>query len=471
MELEKLIERIITRTNINLREFQFDVAPYIREVVPTNQLGKFYAFYGITSYHPIHFLFSHSNLAGSYFLGKCTVDNSVLYKSDIRGDELREAGDTLHYEGMDIPIVKDQIIRIRDSFLMKTLVHSYSHDPERLSLFLIKRVVSTPYVNIHGSPVEGGFLAPFSTVDLTTLHDCILGTYSYVQAGELFHMKIEPGQIWIKKGDMFDFSFRFPKQVLDKYISFEPGKGIRGIFMDFVESREEDFQKLFETVLLDSFSVPLGASVSRYALIKPKTVIRENVLVAQRAYLENSRMEKGANAQENCYIIDSHLEGYNVMAHGAKAIHTRLGKKTFTGFNSFLYGKPDCPLKVGDGCIVMPHTIIDLETPLEIPPDHLVWGYIRNADDLKEHSVSFKEFSEVQGEFRRGAMRFQGSGAKFVQGFQNRIEHILADNGAYFDGNEKQGHAQKAQDISFNIVQPYPTGELKGIYPTIEINP
>ena len=68
-------------------------------------------------------------------------------------------------------------------------------------------------------------------------------------------------------------------------------------------------------------------------------------------------------------------------------------------------------------------------------------------------------------------MQFQGSGAAFVQAFQNRIEHILEANGAFFDGTRNRGHAQKNQDISFNTIQPYSTGVLKGLYPTIEIRP
>jgi 6-pyruvoyltetrahydropterin/6-carboxytetrahydropterin synthase len=36
-----------------------------------------------------------------------------------------------------------------------------------------------------------------------------------------------------------------------------------------------------------------------------------NVLVAQRAYIENSWMGDGANAQENCYILHSRLHGHN----------------------------------------------------------------------------------------------------------------------------------------------------------------
>ena len=93
-------------------------------------------------------------------------------------------------------------------------------------------------------------------------------------------------------------------------------------------------------------AVPRGASLNRYALVKGESHISENVLVAQRAYLENAWLGKGANAQENCYIINSRLEGNNVTAHGGKIIHANLGKNVFVGFNSFLRGTADLPLEI-----------------------------------------------------------------------------------------------------------------------------
>ena len=129
-QLKNLLERIIQRVNINLREPLFDVGPYVRDIVPLDKLIKFYAFYGISPHHPLHFHFTRSNLAGSYFLGKCHVSDSILYKSDIRGDELKRKGDIFHFEEFDIPLHEDEIITIKDSFLIKTLVHSNSHNPE-----------------------------------------------------------------------------------------------------------------------------------------------------------------------------------------------------------------------------------------------------------------------------------------------------------------------------------------------------
>ena len=98
-ELEKLLDRIIQRNNINLRELDYDVSPFIKNLVPLNQMVKFYAFYGITPNHPLDLVFRHSSLAGSYFLGKIRTRNSILYKSDIRGDELKQQGDVFRRPG------------------------------------------------------------------------------------------------------------------------------------------------------------------------------------------------------------------------------------------------------------------------------------------------------------------------------------------------------------------------------------
>ena len=143
-KVEKMIERIIRRVNINLQGFAFDVGLYLRNIVPINQLSRFYAFYGIWPHHPLYLHFSNSNLSGSYFLGKCEIYNSILYKSDIRGDELKQKGNVYKLGRFDITAEEDETIRIRDSFLIKTLVHSYSHDPEQTDLFLIKNTVSGP---------------------------------------------------------------------------------------------------------------------------------------------------------------------------------------------------------------------------------------------------------------------------------------------------------------------------------------
>jgi carbonic anhydrase/acetyltransferase-like protein (isoleucine patch superfamily) len=470
--LENLIDRIIRHVNIYLRNFDFDSAMHLEEIIPMSRFTKFYGFYGVTAHHPIHFHFSHSNLAGSYFLGQCKVDNSILYKSNIRGDELKTKGDIMKYRGITIPVERDEIIRIEDSFLIKNLVHSYSHDPEKPETFLIKCSAAMHYANIHGSPMVGCFLGPFATVDITALRDSAIGTFSYIQTGELYKQNIGPGVIWVGNGNIFDFKYTFPESVLRKYISYTPGKEPSGIIMEFVEKRESDFQEVYDVVHRNSdIPVPQGASVNRYSVIKGKCHISQNVLVAQRAYLEDAWMGKGANVQENCYISHSHLEGLDVTAHGAKIIHAKLSKKVFVGFNAFLRGTPACPLVIGEKCVIMPHTIIDLEEAVSIPPETLVWGHITCRKDVATHSISLNELTQTNGEINIGGMRFKGDGMGFVNLFQHRIEHILDANGAYFDGKKGKGHAQKGQNISFNIIQPYPMGPMKGLYPTIDINP
>jgi len=143
----------------------------------------------------------------------------------------------------------------------------------------------------------------------------------------------------------------------------------------------------------------------------------------------------------------------------------------FVGFNSFVHGLPDSPITVGKGSILMPHTIIDVKEPVAIPPDHLVWGYVSKPKDLEDNSISLTRLADIKGMVSIGTMEFAGAGSRFVEAFHHRIDHILEANGAYFDGRKNRGHAQKGQNIAFNIIQPYPIGAQKGIYPTIHIQP
>jgi len=471
-ELLKLFARIIQRTNINLRETGFDVKPYVNNLINLDHMTKFYAFYGITPSHPLSLEFLHSSLAGSYFLGKIRTTNSILYKSDIRGDELQKKGDAVHYKGFDIELSKDEMIDIEDSILIKTLVHNFSHDPETLEKFFIRSTVSTQYANIHGAPTDGSFIGPFATIDLTTMTDCVIGAFSYVQASEISHLNVDPGTIWVRSPDVFNFWYRHPAKQLAHYIYFEAGKPPQGLFMDFVEDRKEAFQRIFDVVNIEHpVNVPHNASLDRFAVVKAKTHISENVLVSQRAFLQNAWLGKGANAQENCYIINSRLEGNNVTAHGAKIVEAHLEHQVFVGFNSFLRGRADARLTIGQESVIMPHTIIDIKKPLDIPPGYLVWGLINDQASLEENSVSLKEFSKVRSFFSKGRMFFEGNGAAFVGVFRDRIQHILEANGAFYDGVKNKGHAQKNQNISFNTIQPYPNGDFSGLYPTVLIKP
>lgn len=469
-ELQKLYDRIIQRLNINLRELDFDAEPYSPGLIQPEQMSKFYAFYGITTDHPLSLEFKNSGLAGSYFLGKCRVADSLLYKTDIRGDELKRKGTIFKYQQFDIPLRQDEIIDIRDSALVKTLVHCFSHDPETPDVFFIRDTLAMDYAIIHGAPTDGAFLGPFATVDLTTIQDCVVGTYSYIQAGEINHMRIAPGTIWVNSPGNFNFYYRHDPDLLREYASVIPGDQPHGRIFDFIEEHEDAFQRVFDAVNLDEIDfVPKTASLDRYAVVLPKTTIADNVLISQRAYLQNSSLGKGSNAQENCYIVNSTLEGFNVTAHGAKIIDANLEQDVFVGFNSFLQGKPDARLHIGKGCVVMPHTIIDISEPLQVPPGHLIWGLIKNKEDLQDHCISLDELKEQKNGYSKGRLHFEGDGELFVKAFSDRIHHILEVNGAFFDGENNRGHAQRNQNLSLNTIQPFQFGELEGLYPNITI--
>jgi carbonic anhydrase/acetyltransferase-like protein (isoleucine patch superfamily) len=468
-QLKQLNDRIVSRVNANLAEFDFDTKNFVDNTLEHDKMLKFYAFYGITSKHPIHFHFRNSNIAGSYFLGKCYVGRSAIYKSDIRGDELKREGDKIR-SATNIPLVEDEMIAIRDSLLYKTLVHSNSHNPESPEEFGIRNTISAHYANIHGSTLEGCFLGPFATVDLMNLHSCIVGEFSYVQAGELFHRKIDPGTVWIKNAS-FEFKYKFRKDILQHFVGvnnlFQP----RGIIYDFVKEREHDYEKLFDVMNIEPIEAPKSSAVNRYAVIQGKTYIGENVLISQRAFLHNAVMGDGSNAQENTYIIESTLNGLNVTAHGGKIIYADIGVETFVGFNSFLNGKADAPIEIGEECIVMPHTIIDSKVPIRIPDEHLVWGYIGSPSDIENHTISLDDLAAIRESLTIGSMTFTGKGSVFIEAFRNRVNRILLANGALFNNGEKRGHAQDDQNISFNLIQPYRTGERKGLYPSIRIKP
>jgi hypothetical protein len=119
----------------------------------------------------------------------------------------------------------------------------------------------------------------------------------------------------------------------------------------------------------------------------------------------------------------------------------------------------------------MPHTIIDIRKPLTIPADHIVWGLVTNEQDLEINSMSLNAFSKIVAPLSKGNMIFEGSGLSFVAAFKERIQHILEENGAFFNEGTNKGHAQKNQNISFNTIQPYPKGDKEGLYPTILIQP
>lgn len=441
----------------------FDAGAFVNNAVEFNAISNFNCILGTTSFHPIDFRFKNSSLAGSYFLGPCNVENSIVFRSDVRGDELKCKDDVV--DGC-VPLQENEKIFISSSLLYKTLVHNFSHDPASLENFLIKNTIACHYANIHGANVQGCFLGPFSTIDLMNLNACIVGEFAYVQSEDIFNERIDPGHIYIQTPD-FCFSYRYSADVLDKYIGVNELSLPSGIIYQFVVDRESEIVSLRDFKGTGSMDVPATSAVHYYSLIKGDTRIGENVLVSQKAWLDNADMGDGANAQENTYIINSRLEGMNVSAHGAKIIHADLGRKTFTGFNAFVRGRENAKLTTGRECMIMPHTIIDIEQPLSIPEKHAVWGYISCEKDLETNCIAIEKLSAMEsGEITSGSMSFKGSGKKFIEAFSHRIDHILEANGAFED---RDGHAQYDKNISLNILQAYKSGDSKGIYPNIRI--
>jgi len=470
-KLEALFDHITSRVNVNLKPMGIDVKPILQNAIPRERHLAYYAFYALTEDHPINFTFKNSNLAGTYFLGKTQVDRSVLYKADVRGDELKRKGDVVEFNGVKTTLFYDEVIRIINSYLCKTLVHNHSKNPEIPEVFRILNTVAMHYSNIHGTTTEGVYLGAFSTADLSVLHNCVVGDFAYVQAGDLSRQTIEPGRIWVKAGDLFEFNYVYPEGVVEKYVKLDENGQLSGKFIEYVDEFKEDFVPIYSSVQLEQMhgAEAEGSYVSPYAVIKGDCTIGKNALIAQRAHVENSEIGEGANAQENCYIKNSIYEGGNVTAHGGKVIYTRSGKNVFVGFNSFVHGTKDNPITIGRDSIVMPHTIIDAEEPIVIPDNSAVWGYVRTQSDLETHCVSLDDLAKAT-DVTLGNATFKGDGKAFVAAFRHRIEHIQEENGAFFDGtDETRGHAQKTQDACFNILQPFQSGPEGGMYPSMHI--
>ena len=119
----------------------------------------------------------------------------------------------------------------------------------------------------------------------------------------------------------------------------------------------------------------------------------------------------------------------------------------------------------------MPHTIIDTDAQIKIPDEHLIWGFIGSKEDIKNHTIALDDLAEVRDSLKIGKMVFTGKGSVFIDAFRRRINQILLTNGALFHKGEERGHAQDDQNISFNIIQPYRTGDRNGLYPSIRITP
>jgi carbonic anhydrase/acetyltransferase-like protein (isoleucine patch superfamily) len=426
-----------------------------QDLVPgLDALAGLGAAYAVTATHPHGLSLRESAVGGSYLLGRVRVEGSVLAGSDVRGDELKSP---------DKAGGEPETVSIRNCLLYRTCVHNHSHDPDSPGEFGMRDTVALDYANIHGAPVSGSLLEPWATIDLTTVENCRIGAFAYVQTGKLSGQDVAPGTVLIDTPD-FSFTYVHPAEALALYVSMGH-EGPRGLFVDWARTRAGELDRRLDTGGAVYGLAGQSSSVNPLAVVTGEGSIGENVLVAQRAWLEDAVMGKGANAQENCILVKVLYEGNNVTAHGGRVMETELGQGTFVGFNSFLRGPGGRGLKLGQNCVVAPHTVIDVDEPLEIPPGSLVWGMIRSRADLEEHMIALQELAEFEGELTRGAMTFKGSGRAFVEGFGARIHHILEENGAFHPEGPGPGHAQTQDKIAVNLLRPFPSGQNQGLYP------
>ena len=55
------------------------------------------------------------------------------------------------------------------------------------------------------------------------MRDCVIGAFSYIQTGEVSHLSVEPGTVWVRDPDVFNFLYRYPIDRLNNYIYFAKG--------------------------------------------------------------------------------------------------------------------------------------------------------------------------------------------------------------------------------------------------------
>lgn len=406
------------------------------------------AYLGQSPARPLKLRVHSSSLDGSYLFGNCRIDGSMLVQCDLRGDELKQAADSS-------PATVDEEMRIKNSLLIQTLVHSCSHDLGSLEQMGIRNTVALPHANIHGASLSGCLLGPMSTVDMTGLYDCVVGAFSYVQGPSLADQVFEPGRVWVcSEEGGFEFDFRHDPDQLHPYFDPIPAGAPTGRIMDLIHEMDRAQSDTFAACGPTTCD-PSGASfVSPLAVMRGDVRLDDNVLVAQRSYVRDARLGSGANVQENCCVINARLDGLDVTAHGGKIIGAHLGRKVFVGFNSLVRGGAGRELRLGQGCVVMPHTIIDAREPLEIEAGRLVWGLIRDQADLRENSMLLSDLAKVRGLLEIGGLHFTGNGQAFVSAFEHRIQHILEANGAFYDGERGWGHAQEHTAETLKMVTP-----------------
>ena len=443
--LAELKQQIFRQVGAKLQARNFDPTPFsdYKSQALIQDKGAFLA---LTDYHPAEYRFSKSCLGGSFFLGCIEVTSSIILSSDLRGDELRE----------------EEVLDIENSFLDRTVVHSHGQDLVEPDRFPVKNAICMPWTNLHGAPVDGVFLKAGATLDLTSATGVVIGEYSYIQTGRLKGLTTPPGTVWIRVGDAFEFTYQFDPEVLSRYISQKPGHDAHGVIPEFLHARRPSFK-----AQQPELELPSGTCVGPGSMVLGNTTLGPNVFVAQRVRLENSFLGPGANAQENCILINSRLDGHDITAHGGKLINAHLERKVFTGFNAFIRGAADQSLHVGRESIIMPHTIIDVDHALKIPPRTLVWGFIGSEADLAENSASLEELVRHKERMARGRAVLKGRAGDFVAAFQHRIEHILEENGALFDGSGSHGHAQKSGNMTLSEICPYPGGIKQGLCPDL----
>jgi carbonic anhydrase/acetyltransferase-like protein (isoleucine patch superfamily) len=465
--LAQLRRRIIQRLNIALRHLDYDSSVHAPALLLATPDAALPAAYIVSPRHPLDLRCSNAALTGSTFLGSCRIKDSIVSSSIIRGDELLA------------PLADDQPttepptsthIDIAGCFLDQTLVFGHSSDPNDPERYVLHNTLALPHCLIQSAPTIGCLLGPVTTLDHTCARSCIIGSYSYIQAGNITRMHIPPGTVWIRKGQRFNFLYRFPPDRLRRYIWHTPGNAPQGMIPEALwQQRQASSHGLDRGNDRLGQAMPASSFLDRQATILATSLIMDNVLVCRHAVLSSTSLGRGCTVLENC-LLDHVRCGENaIIGQGAKVFDADIDSMVMVGGNTLLRGRAGSRLNIGTDCIIAPHTIIDSDSPLTVPPAHLVWGLSTDQDELASNSLALEELDRVGCALTRERLYFEGDGSALIKHFTDQRHHLLLNTGAFSDGTRHRGQAQDDQHLSRNTVQPFQFGERQGMYPTMTI--
>lgn len=220
--MEGLRASVAARLDRRIGRLGCRARPWLDGVWDQDHAGPGPAYTASTGRHGLRLLVRGSALPGTYLHGRAVIEDSWLQECDLRGDELKDAGDRLAGGGR---LAADEVMRVSGSVLVNCLLHCDSRDPGHPEAMVVRSTVGLPWANIHGASLDGVLLGTLATVDLTTAVNSVLEPYAYVQTGRLEGRRVAAGTVWIAAPAAgFEFRFQWDPARLAPYLEHQPGR-------------------------------------------------------------------------------------------------------------------------------------------------------------------------------------------------------------------------------------------------------